>query len=128
MWNNRPADRLLRLVVHVAACGVLAGGEGTVQDEQHSTESRLAGAAGDGGAINSAGLLTNLSVSGAMLASKTKLGSQGQLLVVKFRMDIREVEFLAAIDATIRHVAEDGAGGYQYGIQFAGLSSALPSH
>lgn len=58
-----------------------------------------------------------------MLASKTKLGSQGQLLVVKFRVDIRQMEFLSAIDATIRHVAEDGAGGYQHGIQFAGLPS-----
>lgn len=71
--------------------------------------------------ITAAGLLTNISVSGAMLSSKNKLGDKGDLVSVKFRVDIREIEFLTAIDATIRSVSRDESGEFLHGIQFAGL-------
>lgn len=71
--------------------------------------------------VSSAGLLTNLSVSGAMLSAKTRLGEKGDLISVKFRIAIREIEFLAAIDATIRSLSLDDSGEHLHGIQFAGL-------
>lgn len=75
--------------------------------------------------ISTAGLLTNLSVSGALLSSKSKLGNKGDLLSLKFRIDIREIEFLTSIDATIRSVAQDDSGEYMHGIQFAGLPNDI---
>lgn len=71
--------------------------------------------------VTADGLLTNLSVGGAMLSSKTRLGEEGDLLAIKFRVDIREIEFRTSIAATIRSVARDEAGEFLYGIQFAGL-------
>ncbi|MCB1933030.1 MAG: flagellar brake protein [Candidatus Accumulibacter sp.] len=72
--------------------------------------------------VNAAGVLTNLSVSGALLSAKRSLGGTGDLLSVKFRVEIRGIEFLDAIDATIRSLARDESGEYLHGIQFAGLS------
>jgi len=66
-------------------------------------------------------MVTNISVSGAMLASKGRLGNKGDLLSIKFRVDIREIEFLASIDATIRYVSGDDSGEILHGVQFAGL-------
>ncbi len=71
--------------------------------------------------VTAAGLLTNLSVSGALLSAKTRLGEKGETISVKFRLAIREIEFLTAIDATIRSLAQDDAGDFLHGIQFAGL-------
>lgn len=75
--------------------------------------------------VTTAGLLTNLSVSGALLSSKSKLGNKGDLLSLKFRIDIREIEFLTSIDATIRSVAQDDSGEYMHGVQFAGLPNDI---
>ncbi|MBE2259994.1 MAG: flagellar brake protein [Rhodobacteraceae bacterium] len=71
--------------------------------------------------VSAAGVLTNLSVGGALLSSKNRLGSHGDLLSIKFRVQIREIEFFAALDATIRSLSQDDSGDFLYGIQFAGL-------
>jgi len=71
--------------------------------------------------VTAAGVLTNLSVSGALLSSKTRLGNKDDLLSIKFRMQIREIEFLTSIDAAIRSVSQDAGGEYLHGVQFAGL-------
>ena len=71
--------------------------------------------------VTTAAMVTNISVSGAMLASKGRLGNKGDLLSIKFRVDIREIEFLASIDATIRYVSSDESGEFLHGVQFAGL-------
>lgn len=71
--------------------------------------------------VTAAGCMTNLSVSGAMLASKTRLGQKGDLIAIKFRLMIREIEVLTAIDATIRSLAHDETGEFLHGVQFAGL-------
>lgn len=76
----------------------------------------------DGQTVAAAGLLTNLSVGGAMLSAKSRLGRKGDLLAIKFRADVREIDFLASIDATIRSVSQDESGEYLHGMQFAGLS------
>lgn len=75
--------------------------------------------------VSAAGLLTNLSVGGAMISSKARLGEKGELLSIKFRIDIREVEVLATIDATIRYVSQDESGDFLHGVQFAGLPDEL---
>lgn len=72
-----------------------------------------------------AGLLTNLSISGGMLSSKTRLGNKGDPVSIKFRMDIHEIEFLTTIDATIRSVSRDEAGEFLHGIRFTGLSNEV---
>ncbi|MCM8595617.1 flagellar brake protein [Accumulibacter sp.] len=79
----------------------------------------------DSRTVSAAGLLTNLSVGGAMISSKTRLGEKGELLSIKFRIEIREVEVLAAIDATIRYVSRDESGDFLHGVQFAGLPNEL---
>ncbi|HCZ17672.1 MAG TPA: pilus assembly protein PilZ [Candidatus Accumulibacter sp.] len=71
--------------------------------------------------VSAAGMLTNLSVSGALLSAKARLGNPGDLLSIKFRVEIREIEFLAALDAAIRSVSRDDSGEFLHGIQFAGL-------
>ena len=75
--------------------------------------------------ITATGLLTNISVSGAMLSAKTRLGHNGQLLSVKFRVAIREIVFEAVVDATIRYVSQDESGEFLHGIQFAGLPNDM---
>jgi c-di-GMP-binding flagellar brake protein YcgR len=71
--------------------------------------------------MSAAGVLTNLSIGGAMLSSKARLGNKGDLLSIKFRVHIREIEFLASIDAHIRSVGVDEFGEFFHGVQFAGL-------
>ena len=75
--------------------------------------------------VNTAGVLTDISVSGAMLSAKTRLGHNGQLLSVKFRVAIREIVFEAVVDATIRYVSQDESGEFLHGIQFAGLPNDM---
>jgi len=71
--------------------------------------------------VSAAGMLTNLSVSGALLSAKTRLGDKGDLISVKFRMTIRDIEVVTAIDASIRSLTQDDTGEFLHGIQFAGL-------
>jgi c-di-GMP-binding flagellar brake protein YcgR len=68
-----------------------------------------------------AGLMTNLSVGGALLATKTALGKKGTLLSIKFRLHVRGIEVLMAIDATVRSLSQDASGEFLQGIEFAGL-------
>ncbi|WP_291992227.1 flagellar brake protein [Candidatus Accumulibacter sp. ACC003] len=75
--------------------------------------------------VNAAGVLTNLSVSGALLSAKQPLGKTGELLSIKFRVDIREIAFFAAVDATIRSVSRDDSGEFLHGVQFAGLPNEV---
>ncbi|HPT48890.1 MAG TPA: flagellar brake protein [Accumulibacter sp.] len=72
-----------------------------------------------------AGQLTNLSVGGALLTSNRKLGNAGDLVAVKFRLQIRDIEVLMAIDATIRSIARKENNEFQYGVQFAGLPNDI---
>ena len=73
------------------------------------------------GAATTAGVITNISVSGALIHSKTPLGRKGDLLSIKFRMEIRGIEFFAVIDTTIRTLSRDDSGDFLHGVQFAGL-------
>lgn len=72
-----------------------------------------------------AGQLTNLSVGGALLTSNRKLGNAGDLVAVKFRLQIRDIEVLMAIDATIRSITRKENNEFQYGVQFAGLPNDI---
>lgn len=74
--------------------------------------------------IAAAGLMTNLSVGGALLTTKTALGKKGALLSVKFRLHVRGIEVLMAIDATIRSQSQDASGEFLQGVEFAGLPDA----
>ena len=71
------------------------------------------------------GLLTNISVGGALLSSKRKLGEKNQLLSVKFRVYIRDIEFFMTIDATICSLMQDEAGEILHGLRFAGLPDEM---
>ena len=75
--------------------------------------------------VSAAGMLTNLSVSGALLSAKTRLGDKGNLISVKFRMTIRDIEVVTAIDASIRSLTQDDTGEFLHGIQFAGLPNEV---
>lgn len=74
--------------------------------------------------VDTAGVLSHISVSGAMLSAKTHLGHNGQLLSVKFHV-AREIVFEAVVDATIRYVSQDESGEFLHGIQFAGLPNDM---
>ena len=73
--------------------------------------------------VSAAGVLTNLSIGGALLSAKRKLGNPGGLLSIKFRLQIREIEVLTSLDATLRSVSQGESGDFLHGIQFAGLSN-----
>ena len=81
----------------------------------------------DAGIPAAAGVITNLSVGGALLVSKTQMGKKGEHLSVKFRINIREIEFFVTVDATICSVSKDGPGGsgeeFSHGLRFEDLPS-----
>ncbi len=69
------------------------------------------------------GVLTNISVGGALLSARKKLGEKNDLLAIKFRVFIRDIEFYMTIDATVCSVAQDESGEFQHGLRFAGLAN-----
>ncbi len=71
------------------------------------------------------GVLTNISVGGALLSSKKKLGEKNDLLAIKFRIFIREIEFYMTIDATVCSVSKDENGEFLHGLRFAGLPNDM---
>jgi hypothetical protein len=71
------------------------------------------------------GVITNISVGGALLSSKRKLGEKNDLLAVKFRVFIRDIEFYMTIDATICSVSQDESGEFLHGLRFAGLPNDM---
>jgi c-di-GMP-binding flagellar brake protein YcgR len=71
------------------------------------------------------GLLTNISIGGALLSSKKRLGEKNDLLAVKFRIFIREIELYMTIDATVCSVSKDDVGEYLHGLRFAGLPNDM---
>ena len=71
------------------------------------------------------GLLTNISVGGALLSAKKKLGAKNDLLSVKFRVFIRDIEFFMTIDATICSLLKDDSGETLHGLCFAGLPNDM---
>jgi c-di-GMP-binding flagellar brake protein YcgR len=71
------------------------------------------------------GLLTNISIGGALLSSKRKLGEKNDLLAIKFRIFIRDIEFYMTIDATVCSVSKDDAGDFLHGLRFAGLPNDM---
>jgi c-di-GMP-binding flagellar brake protein YcgR len=71
------------------------------------------------------GLLTNISVGGGLLSCKKKLGKKNNLLVVKFRVFIGEIEFFMTIDATICSVLPGEDGEALHGLRFAGLPNDM---
>lgn len=74
-----------------------------------------------------AGVVNNISVGGAMLLAREPLGRKGDIVSVKFRILIREIESYLTLDATLCAITrgESGSpdGEFQHGIQFAGLSN-----
>lgn len=70
-------------------------------------------------------LLTNISIGGALLSSKQKLGEKNDLLDIKFRIFIRDIEFYMTVDATICSVSRDDSGDFQHGVHFAGLPNDM---
>ena len=79
----------------------------------------------DSKTIATPGLLTNISVGGALLSSKTKLGKRNDLLAIKFRVFIRDIEFYMIIDAAICSVLKDDSGEILHGLRFAGLPNDM---
>jgi c-di-GMP-binding flagellar brake protein YcgR len=71
------------------------------------------------------GMLTNISVGGALLAAKKELGAKNDLLVVKFRVFIRDIEFFMTIDAMICSLVKDDSGEILHGLRFAGLPNDM---
>ena len=71
------------------------------------------------------GLLTNISIGGALLSSKRKLGEKNDLLAIKFRIFIRDIEFYMTIDATVCSVSKDEVGEFLHGLRFAGLPNEM---
>jgi hypothetical protein len=71
------------------------------------------------------GVLTNISVGGALLSSKKEMGAKNDLLVVKFRVFIRDIEFFLTIDATICSLSRDDSGEFLHGLRFAGLPNDM---
>ncbi|MFZ4539590.1 flagellar brake protein [Propionivibrio sp.] len=71
------------------------------------------------------GLITNISVGGALLSSRKKLGDKNDQLVIKFRVFIRDIEFFITIDATICSVLHDDVGEILHGLRFAGLPNDM---
>jgi c-di-GMP-binding flagellar brake protein YcgR len=71
------------------------------------------------------GLITNISVGGALLSAKRKLGEKNDLLAVKFRIFIRDIEFYMTLDATICSVAKDESAEFLHGLRFAGLPNDM---
>lgn len=79
----------------------------------------------DTATITAPGVLTNISVGGALLSSKKKLGEKNDLLTIKFRLFIRGIEFFMTIDAAICSVLTDEAGDFLHGLRFAGLPNDI---
>ncbi len=75
--------------------------------------------------VSAAGVLTNLSISGAQVRSKQCLGRKGDPVSIKFRLSIGEIDLLAVIDATVCTVSQGDSGEYVHGVQFAGLPDDL---
>lgn len=71
------------------------------------------------------GVLTNISIGGALLSSKKKLGEKNDLLAIKFRIFIRDIEFYMTIDATVCSVSVDENGEFLHGLRFAGLPNDM---
>jgi len=71
------------------------------------------------------GMLTNISVGGALLSAKKELGAKDDLLAVKFRVFIRDIEFFMTIDATICSLVKDDSGEILHGLRFAGLPNDM---
>ena len=67
------------------------------------------------------GLLTNISVGGALLSAKRRLGKKNSLLVIRFRVFIGEIEFFMTVDAAVCSVSQDESGEFLHGLRFAGL-------
>jgi len=80
---------------------------------------------GTGSAV--AGLISDLSVGGALLVSKVRLGKIGDRLSVKFRVHIREIEFYLTVAAIIRSVAKDSSDpsgeAFNHGLQLVDLAN-----
>lgn len=70
-----------------------------------------------------AGVLLNISVGGALLATKTPVAEKDQRLQIKFKVKVNGIEAFLEIDAIVRIVNIDRSGEtstpFQYGIQFA---------
>jgi c-di-GMP-binding flagellar brake protein YcgR len=71
------------------------------------------------------GMLTNISVGGALLSSRVKLGKKNDLLAIKFRVLISGIEFYMTIDAAICSVIKDDSGEFLHGLRFAGLPNDM---
>lgn len=72
------------------------------------------------GAKTASGKLTNISTGGGALRSKTRLGEKGEIINVKFKMLVGDIQTFLVFDSIIRAVTQDAdpAMPYQYGLQF----------
>lgn len=75
----------------------------------------------DGQSKSGAGKIVNISTGGGALRSKSQLGSKGDVVGIKFKIQVGDVQTLVVFDSIIRMVSEDATDPgmpYLYGLQF----------
>lgn len=79
----------------------------------------------DAAPITAAGTIVNLSVGGALMASKLPPGNKGQRLTLKFKVTVNGIDALLEVDAIIRAINIDQTGEtdtpYGLGLQFVDI-------
>lgn len=76
---------------------------------------------GDGGAKSGSGKIVNISTGGGALRAKTALGSKGDVISVKFKILVGDIQTFIVFDSIIRTVTQDKADAlmpYLHGLQF----------
>lgn len=81
----------------------------------------------DGGAAHGA-TLHDLSIGGAMLSARERLGQQDDILTLKFRVDVSGIEQYLSLKARIRNVRDASAGDagtaqFHHGVQFEAIDA-----
>lgn len=76
---------------------------------------------GEGGAKSGSGKVVNISTGGGALRAKTALGSKGDVISVKFKILVGDIQTFIVFDSIIRTVTQDKADAlmpYLHGLQF----------
>lgn len=76
---------------------------------------------GDGGAKSGSGKIVNISTGGGALRAKAPLGSKGDVISVKFKILVGDIQTFIVFDSIIRTVTQDKADAlmpYLHGLQF----------
>jgi c-di-GMP-binding flagellar brake protein YcgR len=76
---------------------------------------------GDGEAKSSAGKIVNISTGGGALRAKLPLGEKGDVISVKFKITVSDIQTFIVFDSIIRTIAQDQGDPnmpYLHGLQF----------